>query len=130
LNAIENKGVVGGNVSVSQQPAQALDYIRRQRDVKFHESLLELLTRQYETARQQEAKDISVLEILDTARPAERKSWPDKRLWILLGGILGILIGILWTALEAARGVILGNPVNRARLSTLVHGTPAIPPHP
>ena len=130
LNAIEAKGVVGGNVAVSQQPAQALDYIRRQRDVKFHESLLEILTRQYETARQQEAKDISVLEILDTARPAERKSWPNKRLWILLGGILGILIGILWTAFEAARGVILDNPINRARLNTLVRGTPAIPPHP
>lgn len=58
-------------------------YISRYRDFKYYETLFELMARQYELARSDEAKEGSLIQVVDRALPAERKSSP-KRLVIAL----------------------------------------------
>jgi len=121
LRAFQTGGP-GVGTPASQQPAQALDYIRKLREVKFHEALLDMITRQVEAARQQESKDISMIEVLDAARPTPSPIWPPTRTWLLIGAAIGLFLGVLFTVVEAAYKVIMANPINRRRMQELVRG--------
>ena len=71
----------GGNSSipsVGSVPAIGEEYIRLMREFKVQESLVEMLTKQYEMAKFSEAKDISPFQVLLKARVPERKSKPAR----------------------------------------------------
>lgn len=54
------------------------DYIAKYRDFKYHETLFELMAKQYELARLDEAREGAVIQVVDAAQPPERKSRPKK----------------------------------------------------
>jgi len=84
-------------IPTSKVPGLALEYIRKQRDVKYHEALFEMLARQYETARLDEAREAPVLQVLDPASYPDTKSGPQRKLIALVGIVLGFIIGCIWT---------------------------------
>jgi uncharacterized protein involved in exopolysaccharide biosynthesis len=88
-------------------PEVGIEYIRRLRDVKYYESMFEVLSKQYELARLDEARDSSVIQVLDTAVPAERKSKPKKALitigGVLAGGVLALLLALAKEAIFRSR---------------------------
>jgi tyrosine-protein kinase Etk/Wzc len=90
----------GGLMASSGEiPEVAVEYVRVFRDVKYNESIFELIAKQFELAKIDEAKDSTSIQELDHAIPAERKSKPRK-LVLLIGGIiggafLGVLIALL-----------------------------------
>ena len=68
--------------------------------MKYHEALFDALSRQYEIAKLDEARDAPVLQILDSASYPDTKSSP-KRLYYMLGGLfLGFFGGCLWVLLR------------------------------
>jgi uncharacterized protein involved in exopolysaccharide biosynthesis len=67
-----------GNVSDA-----VLDYTRGLREVKYREAILDLLTRQFEGAKVDEAKQGALIQVVDPALVPERPS-SFYRLWILL----------------------------------------------
>jgi len=50
-----------GNIPVSKVPAVQLDYVRKEREVKYHEALFEMLAKQDEAAHMDEARDAPLL---------------------------------------------------------------------
>jgi len=56
------------------------DYVTKYREFKYHETLFELFTKQYELAKVDEAREGAVIQVLDAAQPPERKSKPKKAL--------------------------------------------------
>lgn len=62
------------------QSAGGSDYVARYRDFKYHETLFDLFAKQYELARVDESREGAVIQILDAAKPPERKSKPKKAL--------------------------------------------------
>lgn len=54
------------------------EYIAKYRDFKYHETLFELMAKQYELARLDEAREGAVIQVVDAAQPPERKSKPKK----------------------------------------------------
>ncbi len=54
------------------------DYITKYREFKYHETLFELFSRQFELAKVDEAREGAVIQVLDYAQPPERKSNPKK----------------------------------------------------
>ncbi len=54
------------------------DYITKYREFKYHETLFELFSKQFELAKVDEAREGAVIQILDAAQPPERKSKPKK----------------------------------------------------
>jgi uncharacterized protein involved in exopolysaccharide biosynthesis len=52
------------------------EYITKYRDFKYHETLFELMAKQYELARLDEAREGAVIQVVDAAIPPERKSKP------------------------------------------------------
>jgi uncharacterized protein involved in exopolysaccharide biosynthesis len=61
-------------------PELGLAFIRKLRDVKYHESLFELLAKQYELARVDESRDTSIIQVLDKAVEPEKRSGPPRAL--------------------------------------------------
>jgi uncharacterized protein involved in exopolysaccharide biosynthesis len=122
LRAFQTSGGPGIGTPASQQPAQALDYIRKLRDVKFHEALLDMITRQVENARQQESKDISMIEVLDAARPTPFPVWPPSRDWMLIGAAAGLVLGLLLSVAEGVYATMMTNPINQRRMREFLRG--------
>jgi capsule polysaccharide export protein KpsE/RkpR len=94
----------GGESSLSiptaKVPGVELEYVRKEREVKYHEALFDMLSRQYEAARLDEARDAPVLQVLDAASYPDTKSSP-KRMYIMLGGmVFGFLAGCVWVLIR------------------------------
>ncbi len=90
-------GGPSSDIALAKVPSSGLEYIRRFRDVKYRETLMELLTKQYEVARIDEAKDASLIQVLDKAIPPETKSWPHRGIMVILFTLLAFLLAILWS---------------------------------
>jgi uncharacterized protein involved in exopolysaccharide biosynthesis len=67
------------------------DYITKFREFKYQETLFELLARQYEMARVDEAREGALIQVVDEAKPAEWKHRPLRTL-IAVGAALAALI--------------------------------------
>jgi tyrosine-protein kinase Etk/Wzc len=87
----------GGNSaipSVGSVPSIGQEYVRLMREFKIQESLVELLTKQYEMASFSEAKDFSPLQVLQKAKVPERKSKPKRSLIVILATIAAFLCSL------------------------------------
>lgn len=106
-------------VSIGKAPEQAADYIRKFRDVKYYETLFELLAKQYEIARIDEAKDATLIQALDKAVLPERKSKPKRAIIVLMIAILSAVAAILWALTQEALVKANRDPVRSPRLAIL-----------
>ena len=97
-------GLEKGDVllSIGKAPKASLDYLKKYRDVKYYETLFELLAKQYEMARIDEAKDATLIQVLDKAVQPERKSRPKRSLIVLLTSFVAGLLAVLWAFVREA----------------------------
>lgn len=91
-------------VSARHIPKAGVEYVRALRDMKYHESMFEMLAKQYEMAKLDEAKDASVIQILDAAVPAERKSKPRRDAIVVAGFLTGLIVAMLYVLLKSFSG--------------------------
>jgi len=96
-----------------------LDNLGRLRDVKYYEFLYELLAKQYELAKIDEAKDATVIQVLDRAIEPDRKSKPRRSLITLLFVVLALFASILWAFFREAAARAKADPVRASRLEAL-----------
>jgi tyrosine-protein kinase Etk/Wzc len=82
--AQSGQGVSLADITTRNMPAAALEYVRRWREVRYYESLWEALTKQYEIARIDEAKEAAIIQVLDNALKPTKKSRPHRALIVLL----------------------------------------------
>jgi uncharacterized protein involved in exopolysaccharide biosynthesis len=94
--------------SLGALPALGLTYADLDRKVLVEEALWEALTKQYEAAKVQEAREIPSVRVLDAANVPQRKSYPVRRSIVFLGTTLSlfaacILVFILsfWEEMDA-----------------------------
>lgn len=80
--------------SVRNLPILGVKWADLYRQTKIRETVVELLTQQYEMARIQEAKEIPSVKVLDPASTPERRE-PSWKLVILLGTLLSALLACL-----------------------------------
>jgi capsule polysaccharide export protein KpsE/RkpR len=83
-------------IPTSKVPELQLEYVRKEREVKYHEALFDMLSRQYEAARLDEARDAPVLQVLDPASYPDMKSGPKRSYYMLGGLLLGFLASSVW----------------------------------
>jgi tyrosine-protein kinase Etk/Wzc len=89
------KGTSSTMLTQQEFPGAGLQYIRKERDVQYHQTLYDLLARQLEAARIDEAKASPAVQVLDPPQVPRAKSWPKPFLFILLGLILGTMFGCI-----------------------------------
>jgi tyrosine-protein kinase Etk/Wzc len=104
---------------VGKIPQIGVEYARSLRNVKYYETIYELLAKQFELAKLEEAKDASLIQLLDKAVPAERKSKPRTVLILIAGLFVGTFLGILWVLIHAGFSMSRSNPANSDRWQQL-----------
>lgn len=82
--------------SLRKLPLLDVRYLDLYRREKIQESLFEVLTKQYELARVEEARDVPAVKVLDQPEVPERKSSPSRTLIVALGTLLALICGVSW----------------------------------
>jgi uncharacterized protein involved in exopolysaccharide biosynthesis len=123
LAILENsqQRMVPGDLQVpsGRVPEASLDYLRKLREVRYHESLFELLTKQQEAATLDEAKAAPLIQVVDSAEVPERKSGPSRILITLGLGLVGFLISAAWAILRDVLAGMRQTPAQASRLDQL-----------
>ena len=84
LNQLRNEGQPGSILlSTKELPATAEEYLRRFREVKINNTILEFLVPMFEQAKFDEKKDYPVLQIIDNAIPPAKKAYPPRTLFAI-----------------------------------------------
>lgn len=81
-------------------PEAGLEYVRRLRDVKYHETVFEILARQFEIAKLDEAKEGSMIQVVDPAIPPDKPSFPRKTMIVLGATGVGFLLALFVALLQ------------------------------
>jgi tyrosine-protein kinase Etk/Wzc len=97
-----------------------LENIKVLREVKYYQMLYELLAKQYEAARLDEAKEASVIQVLDSAIEPERRYKPKRILLILAGGLVGLFLSFAWAFVSETHKATMRSPARAAQLSQLI----------
>jgi capsule polysaccharide export protein KpsE/RkpR len=98
-----------GNVenSLGQLSDISTEYSRLFREVKYQESVNEILNKQFEMAKLDEARDVPSVQVLDYAVQPELHSKPRRKLIVLAalfgGGLLGIMAAFVAESFQQAR---------------------------
>src|SRR5258707_1363516 len=82
--------------SIRKLPLLGVTYGDLYRRTKIQEAVLETLTKEYELAKVQEAKEIPTVRVLDPANIPDKKSFPPRTLIVLLGTCLATCFGVLF----------------------------------
>src|SRR5262249_48561294 len=83
------------DISLKNLPEAGLAYIRATREFKYREALFELLARQYEFARLDEARDAVNIQVVEPAIEPDRRSFPPRTLMTSFFTISGFFVGCL-----------------------------------
>jgi uncharacterized protein involved in exopolysaccharide biosynthesis len=116
LNKLENGRP--GALNPVETPA-TFENIKLLRDVKYYQLLYELLAKQYEGARLDEAKDPSIIQILDSAVEPERKFRPFRALIVLMAAVFGIFVGTFTAIIREFHRRMLTSEQRRMQLAEL-----------
>ena len=90
-----NKAEQGSGVSTVAASPLHQEAVKSFRDVKVQEALLEVMIRQYELARVDEAKEGPLIQQVDVATPPEHKSKPKRAQIVLVAAFAGLFLGVL-----------------------------------
>jgi uncharacterized protein involved in exopolysaccharide biosynthesis len=82
--------------SLRQLPVLGLTYADLYRRLTINESVYEALTKEYELARVQEAKEIPSIKIIDPAELPERRTGPPRALITASGALLSLCVAGIW----------------------------------
>jgi uncharacterized protein involved in exopolysaccharide biosynthesis len=82
--------------SIRKLPLLGVTYADLYRRTKIQEAVLETLTKEYEMAKVQEAKEIPTVKVLDSASVPDKKSYPPRTLIVLLGTAFAFAVASCW----------------------------------
>lgn len=91
------EGAGGGSSavpSVGSMPRLGQEYARLMREFKIQETLVELLSKQYEVAKLSEVKDVSPFQVIQVAKVPDSKSKPHRMLMVLAAFIVSLFCSV------------------------------------
>jgi len=122
---IQELAALRAELSKAEQssPVKALnngaEYITKYRDFKYHETLFELMAKQYELARLDEAREGAVIQVVDAAQPPERKSKPKKALIAVVTTLAVFFLTLIAVFIRDGLRNAAGNPEMASKLARL-----------
>jgi uncharacterized protein involved in exopolysaccharide biosynthesis len=115
LARVEGTGGIGNETNGVE--GKGLDNLVLMRNIKYNEFLSELLAKQYEFAKIEEAKNSAIIQVMDKAIEPDRKSKPKSALIVMLAtlaaGFVAVIVVFIREAMDKARK----NPHQAERLT-------------
>jgi uncharacterized protein involved in exopolysaccharide biosynthesis len=106
-------------IPTGQIPQIAVDYIRKLREVKYQETLFELMVKQFEMANMDEARKSTAIQVIDRALPPDK---PIKSKRFLLGvsaAFIGFFLAVFLAFFREYVGKISDDPKNKETIDEL-----------
>lgn len=100
-------------------PDVALDYVRKMRELKYAETLYEILAKQFEMAKLDEAKESTVIQVLDKAVPPDQRSKPQRTKIVLIATLAAGFMTVLWAFIAEAMNKAREDKEQQGQLETL-----------
>jgi uncharacterized protein involved in exopolysaccharide biosynthesis len=106
-------------IPTGKVPEAGLEFVRRLREVRYYETVFELLAKQFEIAKIDEARDTSIVQVLDRAIEPEKKSRPHRSRIVIVTAVLAFLATLLIAFLRDVRERVRSDPEQARKLDTL-----------
>lgn len=106
-------------IPTEEIPSLGMEYIRKMRELRYNEALYEVLVKQFEAAKQDEAREAMMVQVINRANPPELRAKPQLGLLAIAGVAVGFC---LFTALAFVVEYFektAGDPERSGRLSRL-----------
>jgi tyrosine-protein kinase Etk/Wzc len=88
------------NMGLKDVSSVSFDYLRAEHELRYRQTMFDLLVKQYDVAGLDESKQAAIVQILEPAIEPDRKSSPNRLLIILLSVLAGLFLGIAWTIVK------------------------------
>jgi capsule polysaccharide export protein KpsE/RkpR len=108
-----------GDLGLADVPGAGLDYLRAEHDLKYQQALFDLLLKQYDAAKLDEAKESAVIQVVEKAIEPDHKSFPQRTMLLLMSVLLGLILGCLSALVMWWRQLVQADPVATQRLAEL-----------
>ncbi len=106
-------------VTKGRIPQAGMEFVRKLRDVKYNETVFELIAKQLELARLDEARQGAIIQVADVAVPPDKKSSPHRAVMLVLITLLALVGSILWARARERWAQTLSEPEQQARIQRL-----------
>jgi tyrosine-protein kinase Etk/Wzc len=84
-------GIAG--LGLGNVPAAGLEYLRAAHELQYQQALFDMLMKQYDAARLDEAKEAAIIQVVEPAIEPDSKSAPKRRIILLISAFLGLFSG-------------------------------------
>jgi tyrosine-protein kinase Etk/Wzc len=106
-------------VATAKIPAAALEYVGRYREVRYREIIFELMAKQFEAAKLDEAKEAAIIQIVDPAVEPDKKSSPKRALIIGVATAVAFVLASLFVFAAEGFNLLNNHSEDRARVERL-----------
>lgn len=104
------------NLSKGRITEAGMEYLRRFRDLKYAETVYELLAKEFEVAKLDEAREGAIIQVVDPAVTPDKKSSPHRTLIVLGTIFVSFFVAVFWVLARQRFAVASEIPQNRQRL--------------
>jgi tyrosine-protein kinase Etk/Wzc len=101
-------GIAG--LGLGNVPAAGLEYLRAAHELAYRQALFDMLLKQYDAARLDEAKEAAIIQVVEPAIEPDHKSSPKRTLIVLLFTVVGFFIGCLAALLAWGKQIVSSKP--------------------
>ena len=110
-------GIAG--LGLENVPAAGMEYLRAAHELTYRQALYDMLMKQYEAAKLDEAKEAAIIQTVEPAIPPDRKSAPKRALILAISILLGFFTGCILALFQWWKELVRLDPIAAKRLDEL-----------
>jgi len=95
-------GPSSGGLDLQEVAGAGMDYLRAEHEFLYRQALLDMLFKEYDAAKLDEAKQGAVIQVVAPGIPPDRKSFPQRTLVLLLFMIVGLVCACVYVLIADA----------------------------
>ena len=107
-------GIAG--LGLGNVPAAGLEYLRAAHELQYQQALFDMLMKQYDAAKMDEAKEAAIIQVVAPAIEPDHKSSPHRALIVLLFTIVGFFAGCILALFLWWKELVQSDPATAGRI--------------
>jgi len=100
-------------------PTAQIAYIRSLRDLQYYQTIEEILAKEFEMAKLDEAREGAIIQVANVATPPDKKSSPHRAIIVVLMTLIAIVIAVFWVLASDRWNRMQSDSDTRVKVQTL-----------
>lgn len=117
----QNRASGFGDLSLHDVPGAGMGYLRAAHEVQYRQVMFDLLMKQYDAARLDEAKEAAIIQVVEPAIQPDRRSSPHYGLTLLFCTVAGTALGCLLALFSWWKSLMQSDPYQARQMQELKH---------